>query len=141
MDLALVRSSRRPDGIFSNLLTSDDHEVCMTLEHAYKRDAFGDWYPKIPDGEYECVRGAHRLHGMDHDFQTFEVVGVKGHSDLLFHWGNWNENSEGCILVGDAIAEGVHSGIHAEMITNSRVAFDRLMKLQSDVDRFRLRVY
>lgn len=141
MDLALLRSSRRPDGIFSNLITLEDHEVCMTLEHSYRQDAAGDWYPKIYPGEFECVRGPHRLHGMTEDFITFEITGVKGHSNLLFHWGNWNENSEGCILVGDAIAEGEHGGVHAEMITNSRVAFARFMKLQEGVDRFKLQVH
>lgn len=139
MDLALVRSSARPDGIFSQVLTEADHEVCMTLEHAYEVD--GSWLPKIYPGSFECVRGLHRLHGMDHDFETFEVTGIVGHSKLLFHWGNLNKDSEGCILTGDAVAEYAAGAPFAEMITNSRVAFARLMDLQRDVGHFLLKVY
>lgn len=139
MDLALARSSRREDGIFSNLLTNDDHEVCTTLTHAYWVD--GEWAPKLPNGEWTCERGKHRLHGMTEDFETFEITGVPGHTGLLFHWGNLNRDSEGCELTGDAIAEYPAGAPHTEMVTNSRAAFKRFMDLQVGVDRFQLKVY
>jgi hypothetical protein len=140
MNLSLVRNSAREDGIFSQILDETEHEVCMTLEHAYP-DGKGGWAPKIYAGTFECVRGKHRLHGMAEDFETFEITGVADHSNLLFHWGNWNENSEGCVLVGEFIAEGYRPGApHTEMITNSRVVFAAFMKLQEGVDQFTLEV-
>ena len=141
MDLALHRSMKRPDGIFSNLLKDDDSELCVTLEHSYA-SADSGWEPKIYPGEFQCVRGKHRLHGMDHDFETFEITGVVGHVNLLFHWGNWNENSEGCILLGEKIVDAPHAGAqHVDMVTNSRVMFAEFMRLQEGVDRFLLRVF
>lgn len=111
----------------------------MTLEHAYRE---GDsWVPKLYPGEFLCVRGPHRLHGMTQDFETFEVTGVEGHKGILFHWGNFNDHSEGCILTGDAIAEYSAGAAREEMVTNSRAAFSRFMKIQEGVDHFTLRVY
>jgi hypothetical protein len=145
MDLFLIRNSKRPDGIFSNLVSSVDGavlpgSVAVTVEHAYLGD--GGYQPKLQNGTFECVRGKHRLHGMDHDFETFEITGVPGHTGMLFHWGNYNEDSDGCVCTGDAVSEGDHDGRkHCEMVTNSRVAFARFMRLQEGVDRFTLRVY
>ncbi len=140
MDLDLVRNSNRSDGIFSQLLTADEeHSVCMTLEHAYPGK--NDFQPKLPNGTFICKRGKHRLHGMTEDFETFEITGVEGHSGMLFHWGNLNRDSEGCVLTGDAIAEYPAGAPHTEMITNSRAAFARFMKLQEGADQFTLRVF
>lgn len=131
MDLVLARSSKRPDGIFSQLLTSEEHEVCMTLEHSY------DGEPKLGPGRYVCERGTHQLKS-GHPFETFEITGVPGHSGMLFHPGNYNDDSKGCVLTGDAIAE--NAATHDEMLTNSRVAFARFMKLQEGVNEFWLTV-
>ena len=70
----------------------------VTLEHAYFFN--GAYTPKLHNGVYTCVRGPHRLHGMIDFFSTFEITKVSGHSGILFHWGNYNEDSEGCILTG-----------------------------------------
>jgi len=139
----------RPDGIFSNVI-GENGPIGVGLEHAYpvvdgRGEAAGEgqagtYAPKLPAGTYECVRSMHRLHGMDHDFETFEITGVPGHSGVLFHWGNWNEDSEGCVLLGEAIALGEHNGAHVEMVTNSRAAFARFMALQEGVERFVLTV-
>ena len=100
MTLKLRRQNYRPDGIFGVL------EVGLgkywTLEHSYLTETNGVKYylPKLPPGTYDCVRGQHRLPGMDHDFVTFEVTNVPGHTGILFHWGNYNKDSAGCILLG-----------------------------------------
>jgi len=89
----------RPDGIFGELVDSDGNIIAQTLEHAYGNDADG-WIPKIIDGEYLCVRGMHRLHNKTEDFETFEITGVEGHTNLLFHCGNYDNDSDGCVLLG-----------------------------------------
>lgn len=135
MKLTLSRNFYRADGIFSVCTDENKEKVMSTLEHAYGSDVQG-WLPKILPGTYTCKRSMHRLHGMTHDFETFEVMGVAGHSGLLFHWGNYNRDSEGCILTGEDIFEG-----HAEwMVTSSRLQFAKFMALQGDVDEFTLEV-
>ena len=136
MNLTLQRNNYRADGIFSSCSDESGLPVMVTLEHAYE-DGSGGFDPKIPPGQYICTRGPHRLNGMTEDFETFEINGVEGHEGLLFHWGNYNRDSEGCILVGksDAMA-----GDGTDMITSSRVEFADFMALQSGLDRFVLTV-
>jgi hypothetical protein len=64
------------------------------------------------------------------------VTGVAGHTGLLFHWGNWNRDSDGCILTGEAFADSAKG----EMVTNSRASFARFMALQDGFDSFQLEV-
>lgn len=134
MDLVITRVENREDGIFSEIKNAKMEVLFHTLEHAYEIGT--QWFPKIPNGTFTCVRGPHRLHGMTQDFVTFEITGVDGHVDLLFHWGNWNADSEGCILLGEGIAQSSKG----QMITSSKVAFEAFMKLQEGLDQFQLTV-
>jgi hypothetical protein len=132
MDLILTRTSYEQDGIFSELTQEDGTLIAYTLEHSYDNE------PKIPNGSFVCVRGQHRLNGMTEDFTTFEITGVEGHSNLLFHWGNYNKDSEGCVLLGEKI---VHDSNESNsMITNSRATFAKFMELQEGIDSFLLTV-
>lgn len=140
MNVFLHRTQFREDGIFGTLFDELDNEIAMTLEHAYPRsDVRGpEFTPKIPPGNYDCIRGNHYLHGMDAAFSTFEVTGVEGHSNLLFHWGNFNNDSEGCILLGENIAE---VGQRPQMVTNSRKTFQKFMDLQDGIFLFTLTIW
>jgi hypothetical protein len=132
MNLVMLRETYDKDGIFSQLWLGD--EMAVTLEHSYW---IGDtWVAKIPLGEFVCVRGQHRLHGMNEDFETFEITGIEGHSNLLFHWGNFNKDSEGCVLLGEKITDIGGS----KMVTNSRMVFRKFMQLQAGIDSFSLKV-
>lgn len=135
MDLYLTRKQFREDGIFSELTDSDGQLIAMTLEHAYPNDSgFG---PKIPNGVFICKRGEHYLHEMTTPFETFEITGVEGHVGLLFHWGNFNKDSEGCILLGESIQ---HVGIRPQAVTNSRATFKKFMDFLKSLDTFVLTV-
>lgn len=115
------------DGIFGDLIFGSS-PIAVTLEHAY---LVGEEYrPKIPPGTYTCVRGEHLLHSTAVPFETFEIMGVPGHTGLLFHWGNWNRDSDGCILLG-LKAEG-------DMILNSKEAFNNFMGILAGDDLFTL---
>ena len=107
-----------------------------TLEHAYAAPD-GAWRPKIPPGVYRCVRGSHRLHSGP-AFDTFEVTGVAGHRGILFHVGNFNSDSEGCVLCGQKEAVDPNTG--QTMITGSRVAFAAFMQRLEGEDEFTLTV-
>src|SRR5689334_19296677 len=98
MDLILVRKKIGADGVFGELLNArNDESLFVTLEHAYPSED-GFW-AKIPKGEYLCKRGVHQLHSSQ-PFTTFEVMDVPNRYGILIHWGNWNSDSNGCILLG-----------------------------------------
>ena len=129
MDLILTRREYRADGIFGEIEDADGGDfLFLTLEHSY------DLMPKLPAGTYICERGIHRLSDLK-PFETFEVMNVEGHSGILFHVGNYNDDSSGCILLGLGRGFTLKNG---KMLTNSRVAFDKFMRLQGDVDSFKL---
>lgn len=125
MNLTLNRILKKEEGIFSELRDEKGVLIAFTLEHSYSLE------PKIYNGTFKCMRGTHQLHdGVP--FVTFEIMGVEGHSNLLFHAGNFNHDSEGCILLGQEIVNN--------MITNSKQTFLKFMELQSELDIFTLTV-
>ena len=122
MNLTLVRKECGPKGIFSELQDETGSVVFQTLEHSY------DCKPKIYNGTFTCKRRVAQItHG-----ETFEITGVEGHSDLLFHCGNKQEDSEGCILLGETR--------NGDMIWLSRVAFRAFMRMLEGVNEFQLTV-
>lgn len=124
MDLQLRRTAYKDAGIFGELVNIDGHILLQTLEHSYNDK------PKVPQGEYKCVRGQHKLAHQDHSFETFEVTGVPDHTGILFHVGNFDNDSSGCILLG--LSAG------GTQLFSSREAFQKFMALQQGVDSFTL---
>ncbi len=146
MNIILSRKDYREDGIFGFILTSSYKYLFTTCEHSYNQ------LPKLPEGVYQCKRGTGSGRGVDengnsiegfhrlHDgvwFDTFEVMGVPNHTGILFHVGNYNEDSEGCILVGTGFGNRGNGG---KMITASKQAFKEFMGLQHGCDEFTLTV-
>jgi len=129
MKLSLKRKEFRADGIFSELLNEAGELLAYTLEHSF------DEKPKLNDGVHKCVRGIHKLHDQK-PFETFEILGVPGHTGILFHVGNFNKDSDGCVLLGTGVAE-VPQG---QMITNSRVAFTKFLVMLENINEFTLEV-
>lgn len=124
----LVRYEFCEKGIFGVLLSKDFK--CETLEHAYQKD--NTFVPKVPEGEYLCRKGMHRLLGMDRDFETFEIENVPEHTNILFHSGNTNADSEGCVLLG-----AVRAG---DAVAVSRGTFQALMSFLGSDEEFNLKV-
>jgi hypothetical protein len=139
MNWLLRTTAYRPDGIFSELY-QDATLFCVTLEHSYKEPGMdGKWLPKIARGAtYTCKRGMHSLEHYNggKEFETFEVTGVEGHSGLLFHPGNVNANSIGCVLPGRELRQDPAGW----WITRSQDAFSTLMSALEGVDEFELEV-
>lgn len=131
MNLTLRRNEAGVDGIFGALFDETGKVFCLTLEHAYAV-APTLYAPKLPPGEYTCKRGMHQLAGHDSPFETFEILGVPKHTGVLFHVGNFNDDSSGCVLLGSARL--------GRMLQNSRVTFDDFIELQKGLDSFDLKV-
>lgn len=135
MDLVLIRTQKRDDGVFGELYDAQMNQIAVTLEHAYDSGhGDGSYASKLPAGQYQCIRGEHRLHSSPIPFATFEITGVPGHSQILFHVGNYNKDSDGCVLLGKYTQEANGT----QMIGLSRSTFYKFMTLQSGVDKFTL---
>lgn len=137
MNLSLTRISFRSDGIFSKLTTASGAELAVTLEHAFPSVDGTCWTPKIPNGVYTCKRGMHQLPNGAPPFETFEITGVAGHTGLLFHIGNKNADSEGCVLPGSMISTQPDG---SKWVMNSGLTFSSLMRVQADCNEFQLTV-
>jgi hypothetical protein len=88
-----------PDGCFGVLLIDGIPAGPVTLERTYplaESRPGGPQFVKIPAGRYRCERTTFFRGG----YESYEVTGVVGHSRLLFHQGNDEGDTEGCILVG-----------------------------------------
>jgi len=128
----LNRFDYRADGIFGEFtFDGDPGRFCVSLEHSY------DIKPKLPSGIYTCKRGQHKLHN-GIPFETFEITGVPGHSGILFHAGNFNADSSGCVLLGHAIVGDPITG--GEMITGSKDEFKQWLERLDGIDEFQLEV-
>jgi len=124
----LHRVAVRPDGAFGVLL-HDGLPFAVTLERTYPTLSSGEAAvlsrtPKIPVGVHRCTRSFFHRGG----YSTFEVH-VPGHSRLLFHRGNTEKDSEGCILVAESFGE-----LGAEpAILESVMGFAEFMRRASSV--------
>ncbi len=133
----LKNTKPREDGIFGTLTDDKGTVLAVTLTHAYLQPD-GTFKGKTPAGTYTCKRGNHRLHSMTHDFETFEIMNVPNHVNILFHWGNFNRDSDGCFLLGEHV---VTSPVDKkQMITDSKKAFNAFMAGLVGVDEFELTV-
>ena len=105
----LSRVEYSDSGVFGVLLVKGK-AFCVTLENSSNY---------IPDGVYVCKPKTSPKFG-----RTFEVLSVKDRTDILFHGGNYNEDSTGCILLGESY--GKIAGKRA--ILSSRKAVDKFLK-------------
>ena len=89
--VAIVRQSTGPTGTFG-ILRGPMFE-CYTLE----RPATGD-HPCIPAGTYKVVwtsKDDNPTHG-----PCYQIMGVKGRTDILIHPANWFDQLLGCVALG-----------------------------------------
>jgi hypothetical protein len=84
----------------------------------------------IPPGLYLLRRTVYQKYG----YETFEVTDVPGRTRILFHPGNTEEDTEGCILVGLSLGvldvKDEDSGERAKKLAvlSSRKAFNFFME-------------
>jgi hypothetical protein len=114
--LSLNTTDIGKDGCFG-ILRNGSRAICYTLERTFPPEE----KPVIPAGRFKCVRSKF-IRG---DYDTFEVIGVEGHDRLLFHRGNFETDSLGCILVGTK--RGELSGKPA--VLDSKTAFKLFWEL------------
>ena len=123
--MRLIRQPETADGTLGELWL-DDHMRLFTLEpHSGDPERF-----KIPVGEYKC----RRFHGNKYP-DTFEII-VEGHTALLFHSGNTEKDTHGCVLLG--MKQGKLAGKGA--VLESAKAFSVFMAALSKQNGFDLSI-
>lgn len=118
-----MRLEMSDDGSIGALLINEEC-FCCTLEP----DAGDPKKFRIPEGVYDC----RRFHGTKWP-DTFEIV-LKGHTAILFHAGNVEADTEGCILLGSSF--GNLRGERA--ILNSGVTFKKFLEITANYNTFPL---
>jgi hypothetical protein len=138
-DVLLSRDDISEAGVFGRL-QAPGLNLLQTLEHAFNTSPAGnipDWQPKLAPGRYLCVRGTHALED-GKKFETFEITGVPDFmgnpvKGILFHHGNWDRDSFGCVLTGE---HRLFPTGKPPMITSSDIAFKAFMNSMVGIDQF-----
>lgn len=91
---------------------------CKTLEPTWKDNQ--KEISCIPAGTYQV-----RKHNSPKYGKCYKVLNVTGRTEILFHWGNYYTNTEGCILVGEYFTDSNHDGLTD--ISKSKLTFEKMM--------------
>jgi len=129
--LIIRRLATGTDGTFGVLVHNDiPFALSLEREWADNRPSVGDVPGScIPADEYLCRRVDSPRFG-----NTFEVTDVPNRTHILFHKGNLDDDSRGCILIGEQF--GMISG--SPGIQASKKGYNEFMSIMKDDDEFRL---
>lgn len=116
------------NGTFGVLLI-DGKVFCVTLEPPDELNKVNE--SCIPTGQYMCKRYKSKRYP-----NTFQIMNVPNRSKILFHPGNFVDNTEGCILLARKFGVlGKGRGI-----LNSGGTFKQFMEIFNGVDKFHLTI-
>jgi hypothetical protein len=119
-EFELQRQDYLPSGIFGDLSNG-----MYTLEHSF------DNKPKIPAGVGIWARYASPKFGFD-VFRCQSVDGVEmAEREFEIHIGNYNNDSDGCILIGKSIGNMLNGG---KMLCKSEATFLEFMESLAGID-------
>ena len=130
MDIVkLVRIETHPEHGTFGAMTINGEAFCVTLE-PYSRDNASN-VSCIPTGQYICNRYSSARYP-----DTFQISGVEGRSYVLFHAGNTDDDTAGCILLGSEFGKlGKDRGI-----LESGDAFKSFKQVFADTLQFKLTI-
>ena len=127
--IKIVRLENSFEGGAIGALLICNKAFCVTLEPADQDNAPN--HSCIPASQYLCQRWESRRFG-----ETFKVLNVPKRTDILFHRGNTDDDTTGCIILG--ITWGNLSGDRA--VLNSGKSFESFMDALKDHDEFILTI-
>ena len=128
MELSVLRYSHGKESTLGLFLT-DGVFSSYTLEDAFHVVKIpGE--TRIPNGRYKVVLrkegGHHQRYSQkfpDIHKGMLHIIGVPNYTFILIHIGNDDDDTEGCLLVGDSSMTNVNA---AGRIQNSTVAYKRI---------------
>ncbi len=115
----------RDDGCFSVLLW-DGRPFAVSVERTFENRR-----TVITQGAYKCTRTEYIKGG----YETFEIH-APGHSRVLFHKGNVEDDSEGCVIVAEAF--GIFGSRTA--VLDARSGFGQFMQAAAGLNEFTMQV-
>lgn len=130
----IIRVVENAHGTFGVLIDYDQYgepePFAVTLERRWKGNL--EDVSCIPAGEYVCRRVESPKFG-----ETFQVMNVPNRAEILFHSGNKEKDSKGCIIVAEEY--GVLDLITA--ILNSKRGFKEFMERLTGWFEFKLVIH
>jgi hypothetical protein len=126
--ITIKRIAENEYGTFGVLLDGD-LPFALTLERKWLDNQSN--ISCIPTGRYMC-----RQVDSPHFGDTFEVTGVPNRTHILFHKGNIDDNSHGCIIVG----EQYELILGSYGLKSSRHGFEEFMKRLRGNETFSLEI-
>jgi hypothetical protein len=102
---------------------------CVTLEDPWRDNEKN--VSCIPTGKYTCSKYISGKFG-----ETYIVDNVAGRSGILFHSGNTNRDTQGCILLGRQYGRIDHQ----PAILASHLGFNDFLIELNDVENFKLKI-
>lgn len=131
--MILYRLPTTEQGTFG-ILTDLGIPFAVTLERQWLGNA--KRVSCIPDGYYTCKRIQSPKFG-----ETFEITNVEGRSEILFHKGNIDDDSHGCVLVGEQFDPVFKNGIlSGNGITSSTEGFNEFLSRLKGFPSFEIRI-
>jgi len=127
--LKIVRVETHPEFGTFGVMTFNGAAFCVTLE-PYSRDNASN-VSCIPTGQYICKRYSSPRYP-----DTFEITGIQGRSYVLFHSGNVDEHTAGCVLLA---AEYGKLG-NDRAVLNSGNTFKKFLENLDGVNEFKLTI-
>lgn len=109
------------EAIYGVLLDEIKRPIALTLEHPKKL---------ISTGERMC-----RPYSSEKYPNTWEII-VDGRTKILFHWGNFFTDSEGCVLIGKSFQDLNGDGVID--ISGSKDGFKEFMERTKGLTEFKL---
>ncbi len=91
---------------------------CKTLELADNDNE--NYVSCIPKGTYECVPRKSEKYK-----QHYHITNVPDRDLILFHWGNFHEDTLGCVLVGQTHFDIDKDGY--KDVTSSKATFSKMI--------------
>ncbi|MBS2212487.1 hypothetical protein KEM09_13810 [Carboxylicivirga mesophila] len=129
MKLTVVRYASSTDSTLGMLLIDGVFE-CYTLEDEH-RDVKKMHETRIDAGTYKLQLRTHGRHhtdylqkyGADWHYGMLQVMNVPKFTDILIHIGNTDDDTSGCLLVGDEVN---NNAIQSGKVKNSTQAYVRM---------------
>lgn len=128
-EVQILRVVKRDDGVFGIFMV-DMYPICLTVERPWLNNQIG--ISCIPNGQYVCRRVNSPKFG-----DTFEVTNVSGRSEILLHSGNIDDDSHGCIILGENFEPWKTGQLS---LASSKIAFSQFLREMEGQNQFTLTI-
>jgi len=126
--MIIKRNQETDDGMFG-MIVDGITPFALTLENMWLNNKRN--ISCIPAGEYECRRVNSPKFG-----DTFEVMNVPNRSHILFHKGNTEDDTAGCILIAEEFGE---LNKKTAILSSARGLREFMRRLEG-IDKFTLKI-